>query len=614
MALTFWVSTGVVVHSLGFIHNSRLGADSLWCRSVKLSKLAHMFEQLVTDAVGASEATAVLAWDRMESASCARRLMAMVTLLDRAHAAAGSAARDQWCIDNWDAVTAHIGALHHRTPGITSHLLLVGVALRERLPNVLALFLDGLIEYRMARAIVIRTTNVLDPDAQRALDAELAAALLTWGTMSIHKTEQAIDALVAKIDPHALRRTQTRSKSRSLEMSIHDGSGMATVWCTLYVTDATALYQRADALADTVCLKDPRTKDERRCDAVGAIGRGEDRLTCLCGDPACLADLTPPVGGTTVYVVAHTDTLNTPTETPPGTPQPDPEPDGPTEPEPEAPDATVGDEPAESDPPAQDTEPAQDTPPAPATDEGGAAAECAALDGPDTPWFAKPLHELTLTEALTPPPGRFATIRPGALMGGQFLPGAITRRAALNATLVKIIHPGQAPPERRYSPSKKLADFVRCRDQTCRFPGCKKPATRTDVDHTVPWPYGPTAASNLKCLCRRHHLLKTHWVGEGGWQDRQLPDGTVIWTAPDGREHVTTPGSRLLFPELCEPTATVHARPVPPSYNAGLKMPRRSTTRAHDRLNRILAERELNRLDAQARAAQPTAPEPPPPF
>ncbi|WP_214631560.1 HNH endonuclease signature motif containing protein, partial [Mycobacterium tuberculosis] len=35
---------------------------------------------------------------------------------------------------------------------------------------------------------------------------------------------------------------------------------------------------------------------------------------------------------------------------------------------------------------------------------------------------------------------------------------------------------------------------------------------------------GPTHASNLKCYCRTHHLVKTFW----GWRDQQLPDGTLI--------------------------------------------------------------------------------------
>ncbi|KAA0101308.1 hypothetical protein CIW49_07505 [Mycolicibacterium sp. P1-18] len=90
-------------------------------------------------------------------------------------------------------------------------------------------------------------------------------------------------------------------------------------------------------------------------------------------------------------------------------------------------------------------------------------------------------------------------------------------------------------------------------------------------------------------------MLKTFWGGENGWRDEQLEDGTVIWTAPDGRQHITTPGSRLLFPELSEPTATVVATEVPRAHTAGITMPRRKTTRAQDRAARVQRERELNR-------------------
>ena len=172
------------------------------------------------------------------------------------------------------------------------------------------------------------------------------------------------------------------------------------------------------------------------------------------------------------------------------------------------------------------------------------------------------------------------------------LPAPIAAQAAIHATITALILPGQAPPEPRYRPSKKLAEFVRCRDLTCRFPGCTKPATVADLDHTIPYPYGPTCASNLKCLCREHHLLKTFWTG---WSDRQLPDGTVIWTDPDGHTSTTYPGSRLLFPELCAPTAefTVTGRP-PAKHTAGLTMPKRKTTRTQARRQRIHDERGRN--------------------
>ena len=126
---------------------------------------------------------------------------------------------------------------------------------------------------------------------------------------------------------------------------------------------------------------------------------------------------------------------------------------------------------------------------------------------------------------------------------------------AKTARLQPVIPPDDVP-EPRYIPSAKLADFVRCRDLTCRAPGCDRPAVDCDLDHTVAYRDGGwTHASNLKALCRKHHLLKTF----GGWRDKQLPDGTVIWLLPDGRTYVTTPGSAMLFPSLCAPTSDLPA-------------------------------------------------------
>jgi hypothetical protein len=80
-------------------------------------------------------------------------------------------------------------------------------------------------------------------------------------------------------------------------------------------------------------------------------------------------------------------------------------------------------------------------------------------------------------------------------------------------------------PEPVHRPSTALDEFVRLRDLTCRFPNCDAPAESCDLDHTRPWPRGPTHPSKLKCLCRKHHLLKAFWTG---WSDQQLPDGTTV--------------------------------------------------------------------------------------
>jgi Domain of unknown function (DUF222) len=89
------------------------------------------------------------------------------------------------------------------------------------------------------------------------------------------------------------------------------------------------------------------------------------------------------------------------------------------------------------------------------------------------------------------------------------IPAELVAELAVAAKQVPLVHPASAEPERGYTPSKALADFVRCRDLTCRWPGCDRPAADCDIDHTIPYARrGPTHASNLKCYCRTHHLVK----------------------------------------------------------------------------------------------------------
>ena len=96
---------------------------------------------------------------------------------------------------------------------------------------------------------------------------------------------------------------------------------------------------------------------------------------------------------------------------------------------------------------------------------------------------------------------------------------------------------------------------------------------------------------------RCHHLLKTFWNGATGWRDRQLPDGTIEWTSPTGHTYTTYPGSKHLFPQLCEPTATLWNGDAPiidPTPDRGVMMPKRRHTRAHNKARAITAERRLN--------------------
>ncbi|GAB7066594.1 hypothetical protein JCM12141A_08830 [Mycolicibacterium hodleri] len=96
-----------------------------------------MFDSLVTAASDTSSgAGAVEAWSRAESAACARKVAAMAGMLEAAYAASGSASRDLWCVDNFDAIAAHVGAVLRITTGAASNQLLIAVALHERFPKV----------------------------------------------------------------------------------------------------------------------------------------------------------------------------------------------------------------------------------------------------------------------------------------------------------------------------------------------------------------------------------------------------------------------------------------------------------------------------------------------
>ncbi|MQA80120.1 MAG: DUF222 domain-containing protein, partial [Streptosporangiales bacterium] len=117
--------------------------------------------------------------------------------------------------------------------------------------------------------------------------------------------------------------------------------------------------------------------------------------------------------------------------------------------------------------------------------------------------------------------------------------GDKTYRAGDLAGLLAAPVEAPLPAEPRYTPSARLARFIKARDVTCRFPGCTRKARRTELDHTVPWAKdGPTAAANLHCLCKRHHRMKDE---NTGWSLKAHPDGSVTWTSPTRRTYTQHP-------------------------------------------------------------------------
>jgi hypothetical protein len=433
--------------------------------------------------------------------------------------------RETWSTDTWEAISAEVAAALGISAALASSYLDYSRAMRIRLPQVGAALLAGDISYSMFQTIVYRTNLITDPEVMAAVDAELAVKVARWPSLTRGRLAAYVDTVVEHADCDAVRRRRETEANR--EFSIWDGGeGLTEVFGRLHTTDAHVVDARLDALAASVCDDDPRTRNQRRADAMGALAAGADRLECQCRKPHCPAEKSPVPRPVVIHVIA----------------------------------------------------------------------EQASVQG--------------------------AGSAPGVLVGAAgLLPAELVAELAKSARLAPLIPFRDVAPENGYTPSAKLADFVRCRDLTCRAPGCDRPAARCDLDHTVPYAKGgATHASNIKCLCRFHHLLKTFW----GWRDKQLPDGTVIWTLPSGQTYVTTPGSAVLFPSLCASTGELPINSQAPTDRCtvgAMMMPQRRRTRAQNRASYVAEERRQNHKVHEARQATQSAsprghapPDDPPPF
>ena len=128
---------------------------------------------------------------------------------------------------------------------------------------------------------------------------------------------------------------------------------------------------------------------------------------------------------------------------------------------------------------------------------------------------------------------------PGQLSGYGAIPASVARELASDATWKRFITDPQTGNlldygREKYEPPQALVDFLLARDRTCRFPGCRQPASRSDIDHAQSWETGgETKPENLGLLCRRHHRLKTH----GRWDLVSNVDGSCEWTSPVGKKY-----------------------------------------------------------------------------
>jgi hypothetical protein len=350
----------------------------------------------------------ICAATRVENRAAAAQLVAIGELFG--YRLSRCSETEDWAIDTMEAVSAEVGAALRISQGLAASRLRYARAMRERLPKVGEVFSAGDIDFRMFQTIVFRTDLITDPALMATVDAQLAANVTRWPSMSRGRLGGAIDKIVVIADRDALRARTQYQADRQVYLGLRT-DGLCELSGSLLQPDGMALDERLNALAATVCPHDPRTRDQRRADALGALAAGADRLGCRCGRSDCAAGTRPPAGPVVIHLIAEQASL-----------------------------------------------------------AGGAPGSEIAADG--------------------------------------LISAELIAELAGTAKLVPLIHPGDSPPEPRYTPSKALADFVRCRDLTCRWPGCDRPARDCDLDHTIPYSEGgPTHAANLKCYCRTQQRL-----------------------------------------------------------------------------------------------------------
>ncbi|CCQ14741.1 putative uncharacterized protein (fragment), partial [Rhodococcus sp. AW25M09] len=140
----------------------------------------------------------------------------------------------------------------------------------------------------------------------------------------------------------------------------------------------------------------------------------------------------------------------------------------------------------------------------------------------------------------------------GLYLGNASLAAALEAAIAADPTLGKSVD--RDPLTDRaliYRPDALTTAAVRLRDRHCRFPGCRRPAARCQLDHIVAFDHanplggGWSTLGNLQCLCEYHHTVKT----AGYWKATMLPGGAILWRSTSNTR-ITLPTNGTSVPIL----------------------------------------------------------------
>ncbi|GAA1482816.1 HNH endonuclease signature motif containing protein [Gordonia sinesedis] len=396
--------------------------------------------------------------------------------------------------DGLATAVCEVGAALTIPPGRARQFIEAGTVMRYQLPKVGQMLAIGRIDLTRFLAVVARTALIDEAD-MTALDDALADEIAAREPMSMTRFTTMVDATIAAVDADALRRRRERvDADRHITIGPDRRTpGQASVSGTLPSDHAAGVDARLSAMADELHAGDPRSRRQRRADALVTLARGEQHLVCGCDD--CTAS-------------GSARTLA----------------DG-----------------AERRPPADMA--------VPEADVRGAAHDGSADSGA-LPSSAKPSG----AREYAPRPTFHIVVNLSTLLGADsdpaFLDGhgvidADTARRLLAEARRSYVHPDHSAAvresraaetaEHRYAIAARLRGLVAAGELCCSFPGCTNPVHDADLDHTDAFDHanpargGPTSKQNLKPLCRFHHRHKTFAVG---WRDYQTPLGSVYFQSP----------------------------------------------------------------------------------
>ncbi|WP_020106184.1 HNH endonuclease signature motif containing protein [Nocardia sp. 348MFTsu5.1] len=424
-------------------------------------------------------------------------------------------------IDPFAQCAARLSASQEITQHTAELQINRALALRDRLPAVNALLKAGRVAAEYIPDVVSRTELIDGSPHQAEIDQVIAATLGRRGSWSKNRMRDMVDAIIFRRDPDLVRQAREDAKNRRGVWGSHADHGMAVLEGQSTAEEMTMIMARLEKLATSTCKADPRRKADRMADALFATVMGRE-FGCQCPDDPkhpCTAEIvTVPadqvISGVDVKIVLHVITDQATLE---GTA------DNP---------GFLDGHGVISAAHVRDIADRTETVQRPMGNKTESAQ-------PVVPEPVQPEPEPTEPETKPGKPTVYMRLPENPTLG-EFS----DRGDTVDAPFAQIVPLPAAQPGDMYRPSVVLDSYIRIRDCYCVWPGCDKKAWGADLDHTHEYNHhnpdagGCTHPSEMKTLCRFHHLLKTY----SDWLDDQYPDPRtgrprLIFTTPEGRSY-----------------------------------------------------------------------------